>query len=312
MGVIREKATGNRRTLAWDCVVGRAGAPMCAVTLQDVDVSGMHAAVRWTGGAWELKDLGSRNGTYIDGQRLEAGAAGELREGSCVAFGRIERVWELVDARAPTVMALPLDGGEPVLLEQDLIGLPSTDDPQATIYRGDDGTWTLERADRAPATLADGTMFEAVGRLFRLSCPKVCVGTVNAASGEGTSASGMSNNHLTFSVSRDEEFVHIFSSTAARKIDVGSSVYNYLLLTLARRRLEDARQGFPDTSCGWVDQEELARDPTMVTAKLNLAVHRVRQQFARMGIDSAAMIVERRSSPRQIRIGTRHLTIVSL
>jgi hypothetical protein len=312
MGAIREKATGRSRILTWDCVVGRAGPPMCALALEDADVSGMHATIRWAGGAWELKDLGSRNGTYVDGQRLETGATRALREGSRIAFGRVEREWELVDAGSPRVMVLPLEGGEPLFLEEELIGLPSADDPQATVYRGADGSWTLERADQAPTLLTDGGTFEVDGRLYRLSCPKVFVETVTGSSREGTPAPGMSSTRLTFSVSRDEEFVHILASVGGRDIDVGSRVYNFLLLTLARRRLQDAEQGFPDTSCGWIDQEDLSHDPTMAPPQLNLAVYRVRQQFIRLGVDNAAMVVERRSSPRQIRIGTRHLAIVPL
>jgi hypothetical protein len=63
-------------------------------------------------------------------------------------------------------------------------------------------------------------------------------------------------------------------------------------------------------SCGWIDREELARDPTMPPSYINLAVHRLRDQFARKGIAEPSSLVERRTSTRQLRIGTPHLTIV--
>jgi pSer/pThr/pTyr-binding forkhead associated (FHA) protein len=35
--------------------------------LQDPKVSSAHARLRWTGAGWELRDLGSTNGTFVDG-----------------------------------------------------------------------------------------------------------------------------------------------------------------------------------------------------------------------------------------------------
>ncbi|MBK9756250.1 MAG: FHA domain-containing protein [Nannocystis sp.] len=38
--------------------------------LAEKNVSGQHAVLEWTGVVWQLQDLGSRNGTYVDNQRV--------------------------------------------------------------------------------------------------------------------------------------------------------------------------------------------------------------------------------------------------
>ena len=67
--------------------------PQCGLVLEDSRVSKRHARLRWTGAAWALEDLGSRNGTIVNG---EAAAGVELRDGDAISFGgllaRFERL----------------------------------------------------------------------------------------------------------------------------------------------------------------------------------------------------------------------------
>ena len=52
---------------------------------KDLDVSTRHAAVSVTGDRYVLRDLGSRNGTYVNGQKIDADC--ELADGDMVRFG---------------------------------------------------------------------------------------------------------------------------------------------------------------------------------------------------------------------------------
>jgi len=117
---------------------------------------------------------------------------------------------------------------------------------------------------------------------------------------------------LTFSVSTDEEYVQLQMQAGNRVVDLGTRGHNYLLLTLARQRIEDAATGLPESSCGWIYQEDLAHDPSMAPPQLNIDVFRIRRQFAGAGVVDAANIVERRPRTRQLRIGTGRLSIVRL
>ena len=311
MGAIRETSSGQTRVLEFDYFVGRANPPKCALMLEQPHVSNVHAHLRWTGQAWELKDLGSRNGTYLDGRRMDRGSATRLQHGSKLGFGRVENEWQVIDETAPTPMAVPLDGASPVPLEAEVIALPSTDNPNAMIFRSAEGGWLLERADEPDIPLINLQTFGAVGRVWRFSCPEAFVATL-AASADGARELSVANLGLLLSVSQDEEYVHLRVAAGSREIDMGASVYNYLLLTLARQRIADASHGQPETSCGWVDLADYPHDPMMATPQLNVAVHRIRQQFARVGIADSATIIERRPNVGQLRVGTGHLSITRL
>lgn len=52
---------------------------------QDLEVSGRHATISLEEGRWLLRDVGSRNGTFIEGRRVEEPT--ELRDGLRISFG---------------------------------------------------------------------------------------------------------------------------------------------------------------------------------------------------------------------------------
>ena len=64
--------------------IGRA--PDSDLPLGDITVSWHHAELRHDGQAWVLVDLGSRNGTRVNGWRADAGFT--VRAGDWVSFGR--------------------------------------------------------------------------------------------------------------------------------------------------------------------------------------------------------------------------------
>ena len=50
-------------------------------------VSTRHAEIRWEGDRWLLTDLGSRNGTYLNGRRLDASSPAGLKAGDVIRLG---------------------------------------------------------------------------------------------------------------------------------------------------------------------------------------------------------------------------------
>ncbi|MFY0538239.1 FHA domain-containing protein [Nannocystis pusilla] len=80
MAVLRAHSSEERLILPDRCLVGRSKS--CDLVLGARDVSGRHAEIQWDGDHWELHDLGSRNGTCVDGARLAAESAW------CCARGR--------------------------------------------------------------------------------------------------------------------------------------------------------------------------------------------------------------------------------
>jgi FHA domain/Domain of unknown function (DUF1707) len=64
--------------------IGRS--PDCDLPLADITVSWHHAELRRTGEAWMLVDVGSTNGTRVNGWRADSGFT--VRAGDRVSFGR--------------------------------------------------------------------------------------------------------------------------------------------------------------------------------------------------------------------------------
>jgi hypothetical protein len=307
MGSLRNISTGGSRRLESEHLIGRAAT--CSLQLNERFISAQHALLRWTGFRWEVKDLGSRNGTFVDGTRLKAGEEHSLRIGSRIAFGRSEMEWELVDESPPGIMVVPLGGGDAIQVEGDLLALPSSEDPMVTLYRSD-GHWVLERPDESLTPITNLQTFDVAGSAFRFCCPdSPCLTSL----ADPTLANLLVDHlQLSFSVSSDEEYVQLQMSCGAASFELGARGHNYLLLTLARRRLEDAAQGLPEASCGWIYQDDLAHDPSMAPPQLNIDVFRIRKQFAAVGVADAANIIERRPRTRQLRIGTGHVSVVRL
>jgi hypothetical protein len=312
MGSIREVSTGRTRLLEPEHLIGRA--PTCALCLDELYVSAQHALVRWTPDRWELKDLGSRNGTFLNSIRLKPGEVYPMERGARLAFGKLAQEWELVDGSSPSVMVVPLDGADPVLVDGDMLALPSSEDPQVTIYRSE-GLWVLEKADESIAPITNQQTFEVAGRAWRFCCADNTSKTwLTNAPPSSAASMGVEVRHLqlSFSVSSDRRDTHLELSCGGRTVDMGSRTHNGLLLALARRRVEDAVEGLPETTCGWMYQEDLSHDPAPEFPQLNSDVFRIRRQFAAAGVLDAANIIERRPRTQQLRIGTGRISIVQL
>ena len=112
MGALENEA-GAHCVLWADYLVGRA--PESSLRLEHASVSWRHASLRWNGSAWELQDLGSLNGTFIGGQKLEPGRRALLRIGDRVRFGTDNPDWLVVDADPPEAVAVAIDDGQRVV-----------------------------------------------------------------------------------------------------------------------------------------------------------------------------------------------------
>jgi hypothetical protein len=287
-------------------LVGRSA--LCALQLEAAYVSAQHAAFRWTGDRWELRDLGSRNGTFIDGVRLAERTPSALSRGTVVTFGMPDQRWIFADDDPPCAMLAALDGGQSMVIEGDLQALPSPDDPQATVFRGSNGVWTLERPDESLTELDNGARFVVAGRSFRFSCP---VFVPRTATSEHRGEVGLLR--FFFQVSRDEEHVELKAqSRSGAWFPLGSRQHNYLLLTLARLRQTDRSRALPETACGWVYQDDLLKALATSQSQLNVDIFRIRKQFATLGLQDSWNIIERRPRTQQLRIGISDVEIATI
>ncbi len=65
----------------------------CDIVLKEKYISAEHARIWFEKGEWYLEDLGSRNGTHINGQRIRNTVMLDARDE--IAFGELEFLFEL-------------------------------------------------------------------------------------------------------------------------------------------------------------------------------------------------------------------------
>ena len=124
------KSNGQRKdfpVIDPSTVIGRA--ENCDLQVPLVSVSRRHCQLRIEGNAFQVKDLGSSNGTYVDNQRVNEAA---LSRGARIVVGPI--VFPLqVDGEPETIRPVKIrgqrmaeqSGGEGVVeLEEDIVATP--------------------------------------------------------------------------------------------------------------------------------------------------------------------------------------------
>jgi len=314
MAVLTKHPEGSRSFLLSRHLVGRSR--LADLRMTEPTVSGEHAVLRWSGREWELHDLGSRNGTIVDGRKLAPGERVPLAAGSVVAFGQVDNAWKLIDDAAPTILAIPMEKGEVMCASDHLLALPSEDNPEAVVYRDSAGEWVIEQGGETSRVL-DRQTVTAGEQEFLLRVPDMIAATWDNSSPAAPHLRALT---LRFSVSRDEEYVALTARGEHQVIDLGARAHHNVLLLLARSRLADRQSASaatggaptPDTAEGWVYQDELADKLAIDENHLNVAVFRCRRQLAEAGIVGAADIVERRRPTREVRLGVSKIEIVTV
>jgi FHA domain len=296
--VLLNKCTKETRQLQSHTLVGRA--QPCGLRLDEPLVSSEHASVSWQEGVWCVRDLGSRNGTFLNGMRLETAISYPCAQGALLAFGDQRQAWELIDASEPCAMAVPLGSGAPCLMMRGMISIPETEQPLASVHQSAGGTWLLEVGERVEE-IVDGSLIQLAGGSWRFHCPQVW----NPTESPEQRPFVLEATQLLFRVSRDEESVELDLRCHGQSLSLGSRSPFYMLLTLARLRLEQR----DSSSAGWIHWSELARELSTEQAEINLWVHRIRERFAEAGVLRPGSIIERRSRAGQLRIGTDNIII---
>ncbi len=98
MGKIRKRDGTGEVSLTARVLVGRS--PACGLRLNDQRVSGEHASIYFDAGHWYVRDLGSRNGTRVNGSSLKS-ASHAVRVGDVISFGSEDESWRFQDDSQP-------------------------------------------------------------------------------------------------------------------------------------------------------------------------------------------------------------------
>lgn len=298
MGSLAELASKRVFHLRVETTVGRSA--HCGLHVQGSYVSSVHATIRFAASVWEIKDLGSTNGTFVNGSRLGVGAMRRLQAGDVVSFGAVDSGWKLLDEAPPSPMALA-DDGEVIVAEQQMLAIPSSSRPAVTIYCTARGGWSRDQAN-VSEEIRDGESLDILGRRWRVFLPDSVTRTDVARAKDVRSVT------LIFDVSSDEEDIRLLAEINGGSIDLGNRASNLLLLVLARRYLADVESGLAPRDCGWVYPDELSRALRTDAEHVNVDIFRVRRRFA-PHFDNAAEIIERQNGSRRLRVNAQRIEV---
>lgn len=279
-------------------VVGRSA--LADISLQSRRASSEHASLTWSGGRWTLRDLGSSNGTTVDGRPLLTRDRATLVAGSRLCFGGDEEAWLLVDASPPEPCAVLLGPQHYTWGQQSLLVLgkiaEEDEQPEASVFLEEAG-WRLDDGSsvRSPEC---GDIVRLGSGYWRLLLPDV--GGDNAVT--AGCALDLAQLELSFRVSFGQ-LTSLALSQASNQLVLPGRAYLNTLLELAKLR---ARSSTRDG--GWISIFDLATQLRCSPEKVNVDIHRLRRLFQESGVHQAARIVERDEAKR-MRIGTHRIRL---
>jgi hypothetical protein len=275
--------------------------------LEAKGVSAQHAIIQWIGGAWQVQDLGSLNGTFVNKHKLVTGERVSLQGGDAVCFARELGDWRLVDTGPPRPIAMHLLTRRVHVAERGYLALPDGEDPEASVQLSGPDRWVLE-CDGEVAPIEDRSVVMVRGEPWRVHLPSGVAGTLD----ERALGPVVTDLRLQFSVAPDEEYVELVAWTDGQRIDLKARAHHYPLLLLARARIADQRAQVPGPQQGWLFQDRILEMLKTDASYLNLSIHRSRHQLSKAGVADAAQLVERRPGTRQLRLGVEAVEIVRL
>lgn len=299
MGLLRALEPVEEVVLYPEHTLGRS--KNCLLKVSHPGVSALHAMIFWVDDGWFIKDLGSKNGTFLNGRRVMVGAREPLQCGIRVELGAAGPMFELADDSPPQPLLVAADDPTFYRWISDSLAVPSEEQPEALLFQEASGTWCLE-SENGRKPIDEHGIFSLGGRIFRLIASR---GVPATATAEEPLA--LVEALLKFGVSSDEEHVELTVEARGRSVSLGNRAHHYLLLTLARERQKAETL---ESSEGWIERLELERMLRQTQQHINLAVWRARRQFSEAGFSDAANIVERRGS--ELRIGSSRFEITRL
>ncbi len=273
--------------------------------LSQVDASRMHATIMWDGEDWLLQDS-STNGSYVNGKQVATGIKHRLHKGDLIHFASLSaETWEVKDASAPKSLLVPVSSGLPSIELESLAVLPNEESPEITLYMSPNGHWVCE-SQAGISVLKTGDLVGTNELTWRFIEASVSEETQRLETAE---VSAYPQIGIYFDVSQNEEHVSLKFKMDEQEYDLGQRNHHYLLLLLARKRIEDKLKGLDDAEQGWVDKELLSKMLGQSESHINIQVYRFRKQIVNVLPKSFCLpqAIERRT--REIRFAYSNVEI---
>jgi hypothetical protein len=273
----------------------------CSSVLKGNAVSRFHARISWNGENWCLRDLGSRNGTYVNGRLLATEGVFYLNPGDVILFGDFEEKY-LFSERTPPESCLIYagnDGVEKKVSLTHLLPLPSMERPVATIFAGKNGGYFLETESGELLPLQHAVPFFVEEIKYTPFFENPPDESPQTDTSEMTGSSSAHINFLEILVSPDEESAEVRFHKGNEVFSLNHKVHFYLLAYLARKRIEESEaqentlKETKDDDNGWIDCEVISKELMMNRDHLGQQVFRIRQEFKSIDPLIAEKIIDR-------------------
>ena len=304
MALLRNLNTGESVNLMPQHLFGRH--PVASNTLlESPSVSRMHASIFYDGEHWLLQDT-STNGTFVNGQRVQKETRNRLYPEDKIQFAQTDgQVWQLLDDTPPKSMLIPeSEGVEPIVLD-DLVVLPNEEAPEVSLFLSPAGQWICE-SEAGVSILSNGDLVGTHDCVWRFVEARSVEQTIQI---EAPLNSVGNDLKMCFEVSRNEEHVTMTIELGGETYDLGERNHHYLLLLLARKRLEDGAEDVEPGERGWIDKERLGKMLGQSETHINIQVYRFRKQLIKALPSTLILpqVIERRSG--QIRFVYDNISI---
>jgi hypothetical protein len=251
----------------------------CNTYINNPDVSRSHAAIHWCNGVWKLQDF-SRNGTLVNGKFIRKLSV-QLEVGSEIQFGSTQAdTWKITDISSPSSYLKSLNSENRTLILENCHALPDDLKPEVVFYRDEEHTWVAETAEKK-SPLLKGSRFIFNNEEWEFIENEVLQETIDYGH-------AIQNACFKFCVDLTEEDIRVKLMIDHNEHDLGKRSFNYIMLTLARKRLADQNLGYAAEEQGWMAIEDLEKDVSKEQGHevdvyyLNLQIFRMRKQLSEL------------------------------
>ena len=301
MAILLNRQTQEKITLRTNHTFGRDQYTN-VTTLQSPGASRNHATISWDGEQWRLKDS-STNGTVVNQLRIANGLYQPLKDAAKIQFGNYPaETWEVVDLSPPITCLVPLNSeADPIPLYD--VEILLLEEKEIMVYLAEDGHWHCD-LDGDDSVLQSDDLVGYNKSLWQFLDARPSVATV---------AIDMSpppdDIQFNFEASQNEEHVSLRLVVNNSVIEFGERSHHYLLLLMARKRLEDQEKGIDRMEQGWIKKDLLVNMIGMAEQHINIQICRFRKLVASTLPHSATLhqVIERR--PGELRFAYNNITI---
>ncbi|WP_340680806.1 FHA domain-containing protein [Paraglaciecola sp.] len=301
MASIRNKQTQLTITLHVNHTFGRD--ILTNITLlENPEASRNHAIIAWDGETWRIKDASS-NGTFVNQTRINSASYEVLLLGSKIQFGTIDTdIYEVSDLNPPETGLIPLNENLAFIPLHDVVILP-IEQTDIMLYLSEEAHWLCEENGQI-TRLHPGDKVGYAEQIWQF-----VDGHPSTATAITTMSPPPNDIKFNFTASQNEEHISLSLVVDNKEFDLGERNHHYLLLLLARQRLDDIEKGLQPSEQGWLDKDILINMSGIIEQHINIQIYRFRKQVATVMPHSTTLhqVIERR--PGELRFAYSDILI---